>query len=137
MPKYVVGTVDQIPPGDRKLVEVRGRPIAIFNLDGDFFGILNRCPHQGASLCKGQIVGLVESDEPGTYNFSRQNEIIRCPWHGWEFDIRTGKSRCEPDKIKATQYSVTVNDEKQLADEDYVTETFDVKVEGQYLVVTV
>ena len=45
--------------------------------------------------------------------------------------------RCEPDKIKATQYPVTVNDEKQLADEDYVTETFDVKVEGQYLVVTV
>ena len=128
MPKYVVGTVDQIPPGDRKLVEIRGRPITIFNLDGDFFGILDR---------KGQSVGLGESDEPGTYNFSRQNEIIRCPWHGWEFDIRTGKSRCEPDKIKATQYPGTVNDEKQLADEDYVTETFDVKVEGQYLVVTV
>lgn len=137
MPKYVIGKVEQIPPGKRKLVEIRGRQIAIFNLNGDFFGILDRCPHQGASLCKGQIVGLVESEEPGEYKFSRQNEIIRCPWHGWEFDIRTGRSRCEPGKIRATLYPVTVNDKDQLTDGEYVTETFDVDVEGQYLVITV
>ena len=137
MPKYVIGKVEQIPPGNRKLVEIRGRQIAIFNLNGDFFGILDRCPHQGASLCKGQIVGLVESEEPGEYKFSRQNEIIRCPWHGWEFDIRTGRARCEPSKIRATQYPVTVNDKDQLTDGEYITETFDVDVEGQYLVITV
>ncbi len=137
MPKYVIGKVEQIPPGNRKLVEIRGRQIAIFNLNGDFFGILDRCPHQGASLCKGQIVGLVESEEPGEYKFSRQNEIIRCPWHGWEFDIRTGRSRCEPSKFRATQYPVTVNDKDQLTDGEYITETFDVDVEGQYLVITV
>ena len=137
MPKYVIGKVEQIPPGNRKLVEIRGRQIAIFNLNGDFFGILDRCPHQGASLCKGQIVGLVESEEPGEYKFSRQNEIIRCPWHGWEFDIRAGRSRCEPSKIRATQYPVTVNDKDQLTDGEYITETFDVDVEGQYLVITV
>ena len=137
MPKYVIGKVEQIPPGNRKLVEIRGRQIAIFNLNGDFFGILDRCPHQGASLCKGQIVGLVESEEPGEYKFSRQNEIIRCPWHGWEFDIRTGRSRCEPSKIRATQHPVTVNDKDQLTDGEYITETFDVDVEGQYIVITV
>ena len=54
MPKYVIGTVEQIPPGNRKLVEIRGRQIAIFNLNGDFFGILDRCPHQGASLAEGK-----------------------------------------------------------------------------------
>ena len=137
MPKYVIGTVEQIPPGNPKLVEIRGRQIAIFNLNGDFFGILDRCPHQGASLCRGQIVGLVESEEPGEYKFSRHNEIIRCPWHGWEFDIRTGRSRCELSKIRATQYPVTVNDKDQLTDGEYITETFDVDVEGQYLVITV
>ena len=106
MSKYVVAAANEILPGQRKLVNVRGRPILIFNLDGDYFGILDRCPHQGASLCKGQLVGLVESDRPGQYNFTRSNEIIRCAWHGWEFDIRTGKSRCEPEKIKATQYNI-------------------------------
>jgi len=137
MPKYVVGSIDEIPPGERKLVEVRGRPIVIFNLGGDYFGILDRCPHQGASLCKGQLVGLVEASEPGKYKFSRRNEIVRCPWHGWEFDIRTGKSQCEPDKVKATQYSVNVSDGKQVIEESYVTETFDVSTEGKYIIVNV
>ena len=55
MSKHVVATVNEIPPGARKLVTVRGRSIAVFNLGGEFFGLLNRCPHQGGSLCEGQI----------------------------------------------------------------------------------
>ena len=128
MAKYVVAAANEILPGQRKLVNVRGRPILIFNLDGDYFGILDRCPHQGASLCKGQLVGLVESDRPGQYNFTRSNEIIRCAWHGWEFDIRTGKSRCEPEKIKATQYNIDTKTGSEVIEEAYETETFDVAI---------
>ena len=135
MSKYVVAAASEILPGQRKLVNVRGRPILIFNLDGDYFGILDRCPHQGASLCKGQLVGLVESDRPGQYNFTRNNEIIRCAWHGWEFDIRTGKSRCEPEKIKATQYNINTKTGSEIIEEDYEAETFDVAVEDNYVVV--
>ena len=136
MSKYVVATADEILPGERKLVNVRGRPILIFNLDGDYFGILDRCPHQGASLCKGKLVGLVEADRPGQYNFTRNNEIIRCAWHGWEFDIRTGKSRCEPEKIKATQYNVETKIGSDIIEEAYETETFDVAVEDNYVIVS-
>ena len=135
MSKYVVAAANEILPGQRKLVNVRGRPILIFNLDGDYFGILDRCPHQGASLCKGQLVGLVESDRPGQYNFTRNNEIIRCAWHGWEFDIRTGKSRCEPEKIKATQYNINTKTGSEIIEEAYEAETFDVVVEDNYVVV--
>ena len=135
MSKYVVAAADEILPGERKLVNVRGRPILIFNLDGDYFGILDRCPHQGASLCKGKLVGLVEADRPGQYNFTRNNEIIRCAWHGWEFDIRTGKSRCEPEKIKATRYNVETKIGSDIIEEAYETETFDVAVEGNYVIV--
>ena len=135
MSKYVVAAADEILPGERKLVNVRGRPILIFNLDGDYFGILNRCPHQGASLCKGKLVGLVEADRPGQYNFTRNNEIIRCAWHGWEFDIRTGKSRCEPEKIKATQYNVETKIGSDIIEETYEAETFDVAVEDNYVIV--
>mgnify|MGYP001228019240 CR=1 FL=1 len=133
MSKYVVAAANEILPGQRKLVNVRGRPILIFNLDGDYFGILDRCPHQGASLCKGQLVGLVESDRPGQYNFTRNNEIIRCAWHGWEFDIRTGKSRCEPEKIKATQYNINTKTGSEIIEEAYEAETFNVSVEDNYV----
>ena len=137
MPKYVVAPVEDIPPGGRKLFEVRGRPIVIFNLDGEYFGMLDRCPHQGGSLCDGQLIGLVESSQPGEYNFSRQNEIVRCPWHGWEFDIRTGQSMCEPDRIKATQYDVGVEAGAVVAEGPYEAVTFDVTVEDRYVVVEV
>src|SRR5579872_7618086 len=81
MSKHVVATVAEIPPGQRKLVTVRGRSIAVFNLDGEFFGLFNRCPHQGGPMCEGILTGLIESDEPGHYQYSRKGEILRCPWH--------------------------------------------------------
>ena len=137
MPKYVVAPVEDIPPGGRKLVDVRGRPIVIFNLGGEYFGMLDRCPHQGGSLCDGQLIGLVESSQPGEYNFSRQNEIVRCPWHGWEFDIRTGQSMCEPDRIKATQYDVDVEAGATVTEGPYEAVTFDVTVDDRYVVVEV
>src|SRR4029077_6188049 len=86
--KHVVAATSEIPPGGRKLVTADGRAIVVFNLGGEFFALSNRCPHRGGSLCPGNLTRLVLSDEPGEYNYPRHGEIIRCPWHSWEFDIR-------------------------------------------------
>src|SRR3954465_11928726 len=53
MARHVVAAVDDVPPGGRKLVQVNGRAIVVFNLDGEFFALNNRCPHRGGSLCHG------------------------------------------------------------------------------------
>src|SRR3546814_4994960 len=90
MARHVVSKVGDIPDGGQELVTVKGREIVIFNVSGEYFALLNRCPHEGASLACGARVGLVQSDEPGTFSFSRAGEFVRCPWHGWEYDIRTG-----------------------------------------------
>ena len=90
MSKHVVAAVAELPPGGRKLVTVKGRPVAVFNLGGEFFGLMNRCPHQGAALCAGDLTGLMTADTPGEYRMSRPGEIIRCPWHGWEFHLSDG-----------------------------------------------
>ena len=132
MSKHVVASVRELPPGSRKLVTVKGRPIAIFNIGGEYFGLLDRCPHQGGSLCGGKLIGLVEASKPGEYNYSRQGEILRCPWHGWEFDVRTGQSRCDPERFKAKSYDVAVEPGERL-----VAETFPVTVEEEYVVVDV
>ena len=137
MSKHVVATVGEIPPGQRKLVTIRGRQIAVFNLDGEFFGLFNRCLHQGGPMCEGILTGLIESDEPGDYRYSRKGEILRCPWHGWEFDVRTGQSYCEPDKIKARKFDVSLTEGSSIVEGPYVAETFPVAVEGHYVVVTV
>ena len=135
MAKHVVAVMDEIPPGGRKLVEVKGRAIVIFNVGGEYFALNNRCPHKGGSLCQGRLTGLVESTEPGSYRYSRRGEIIRCPWHGWEFDIRTGRSRCDPQTLRARNYAVSVQPGAELVEGQYVAETFPVSVQDNYIVI--
>jgi 3-phenylpropionate/trans-cinnamate dioxygenase ferredoxin subunit len=135
MTRHVVAKAEDIPPGERKLVTVRGRQIAVFNVDGEYLAILDRCPHQGGSLCQGKLVGLVESDGPGRYHYQRKGEIVRCPWHGWEFDLRTGKSYCDPMRTWVKTYATSVEAGTQTLEGPYVTETFEIREEESYLVI--
>lgn len=161
--RYVVGTVDDIPPGSRKVILVNGREIGVFNVNGEYFAVLNRCPHQGGPLCSGRQTGFLVAPTPGDYQMSRSGEVIRCPWHGWEFDLRTGQSWCEPAKVRVRKYDVSVESGETLvaavvddpADTPeepeqpdptippglvkgpYKAETFPVLIQQQYVVVDV
>lgn len=161
--RYIVGTVDDIPPGSRKVILVNGREIGVFNVNGEYFAVLNRCPHQGGPLCSGRQTGFLVAPTPGDYQLSRPGEVIRCPWHGWEFDLRTGQSWCEPSKVRVRRYDVSVESGDTLvaavadepdnaepaADEHdplvppglvkgpYKAETFPVSIQQQYVVVDV
>jgi len=143
--KFVVASVDEIPPGGRKIVDVNSRSIGVFNLNGDYFALLNRCPHQGGPLCNGELWSAVEGDTPGEYRSSRTGEIVACPWHGWEFDIRTGQSWCDPERLRVRVFDVEMEHGAALVGAapptggrirgPYVAETYPVSVEGDYLVV--
>jgi nitrite reductase/ring-hydroxylating ferredoxin subunit len=133
--KYVVAKADEIPRGGRKIVTIKGRSVGIFNLQGEFFGVLNHCPHQGGALCEGALTGLLQSSGPGDYVYSRRGEILRCPWHGWEFDIRTGRSYCDPARIRTKAYPVQTAAGKAVIEGPYVAETVPVRIEEEYLVV--
>ena len=135
MPKHVVAEVADIPAGGRKVVSVKGRPVVIFNLDGEFFGLLDRCPHQSAELSRGISTGIATSDEPGLATCSRPGEFIRCPWHGWEFDVKTGQSYCDPKKFRVRPYTVTVEPGEAVVKGPYVAETFAVQIENNYVVI--
>jgi hypothetical protein len=72
MSRHVVATVDEIKPGHSKLVTVKGREIGLFNVNGRFHALANRCPHAGGALCQGEIVGLPQSAGPGDYRIVRR-----------------------------------------------------------------
>ena len=137
MSRHVVASVGEIAPGASKLVTVKGREIGVFNIKGEFFALANKCPHEGAALCRGKLVGLALSDEPGQYRLTRQGELLKCPWHGWEFDVRTGQSYCEPERIQVRSYPVEVAEGQRVVQGPYVAETVPVSVEEQYVVVDV
>ncbi len=124
--KFVVGKVDEIPPGGRKIVRIAGRSIGVFNVGGEFYAIRNRCPHQGAALCEGKLWGVLRSDVPGQFEYDGTKEIIACISHGWEFSLKTGQSWCDPQKLRVRAYQVSAEEptmigpEMPMADADIV-----------------
>jgi nitrite reductase/ring-hydroxylating ferredoxin subunit len=137
--KYVVARAEEIPPGGRKVLDVAGRSIGVFNLDGEYFALRNRCPHQGGALCDGKLWGVLKASRPGQFEYSRSREILTCPWHGWEFHVRTGQSWCDPVRLRVKRYDVSVESLEPpapgMVKGPYVVETYPVTVEGEYVVV--
>lgn len=142
----VVATADEIAPGDRKVVEVDGRSIGIFNVAGEYFALRNSCPHAGGPLCKGVLSGFVVSREPGEYEYIRRGEFLRCPWHQWEYDIRTGQSWFDPSKTRVRRYEAHTTKGSDLLTEEaelvraglqkgpYTADTYPVSSDGEYVV---
>jgi nitrite reductase/ring-hydroxylating ferredoxin subunit len=137
MSRYVVATVDEIAPGSCKLATIKGREIGVFNVAGAFYAIANRCPHAGGPMCRGTVGPLVRSTVPGEYRLERDGEFLRCPWHGWEFDIKTGQSWCDPSRIALKTYAAKAEPGTEVVKGPYVAETFKVNVEKDYVVVEV
>ncbi|GAA3407482.1 Rieske (2Fe-2S) protein [Paenibacillus hodogayensis] len=111
MPVHFVMNVGDIPEGGHVVVNVEGREIGVYRLDEQYYAIHNHCPHLGAPLCAGAICGTNLPSDVFAYQFGRKGEIVRCPWHGWEFDIKTGKSLFS-DKVRTRSYKVEVCDGK-------------------------
>ena len=109
MAKHVVAKVDEIPPGGRKIVRLEGREVGIFNLDGRFHALKSACPHQGARVCLGRVVGTTMPSEVAEFSYGLEGRILRCPWHSWEFDITTGQSVFDPE-VRLKTYPVEVAD---------------------------
>jgi len=91
---------DDLDPGQCKVVEVEGKTLAIFNVDGSFYAVDNTCLHRGGPLGEGELDG----------------KIVTCPWHGWQYDVATGsnvnnpaaKVTCFPVKVEGTSVFVEV-----------------------------
>ena len=101
------------------LVTVDGEDVVLYRRGSEIFALGNECPHQGGNLCDGWIEG----------------DILSCPLHGWEFDVRTGRSWCDPKRMRLMNYAVTVEPGARLVEGPYVAETFPVTVEDEYVVV--
>ena len=95
MAKHVVAKVDEIPLGERKIVALNGRSIGVFNVQGTFYALRNRCPHQGGPLCEGQLSGFATAEVPGKYEYTRKGEILRhADYRGCARPGCRTKSRC-------------------------------------------
>lgn len=108
--RHRIAAVDEFPEdGSRVLVEVDGVEVGVFRIDGEFHAVLNLCVHQGGPLCEGELRGRYEVDDDGwEWIFDPVERNVVCPWHGWKYDVTTGRN---------------------IDDERYTVPTFEVEVE--------
>ncbi len=105
-----VGTVDEVRHDGCRIVEVDGRRIGVISVGREFFAISDKCPHMGASICAGSLSGTLMASGPHEYVYGMDDRVVRCPWHGWEFDLETGRSLLEPRRSGLRTYRVTEDD---------------------------
>jgi 3-phenylpropionate/trans-cinnamate dioxygenase ferredoxin subunit len=130
MNRHAVCPAAEIPVGGRKIVELAGKSVGIFNVHAKFHAVLNLCPHQRAPLCEGKITGTTTSGAVGDYQWERDGEVLRCPWHGWEFDVTTGQSVFDPEMVRTRIYRTELGPE--LPSE---VSTFRTEIEADWVVV--
>lgn len=111
MQRFVVCKVSDLAPGERRIVSLAGLSIGLFNLDGHYVAVHNRCPHKGGALCEGPLTGTTVPVRDTEYVYGHDGHILRCAWHGWEFDIATGRALVDP-RLRARTYPVTVEGEE-------------------------
>jgi nitrite reductase (NADH) small subunit len=87
-----VASISELSVGSSKTVEVQGKVIALFNVGGRIYALDNTCLHQGGPLGEGRLEG----------------EVVTCPWHMWEFNVRTGEKVGEP-SLRVATYPVQVD----------------------------
>lgn len=108
--KHAICPVDELQPGDRIFEEVDGVELAVFNVNGEYVAVVNYCIHQSGPLCEGPLTGTTAGDpEKWEYDWVKEGEILTCPWHGWEFDLRSGTCLSDP-QYRLLTYDVCVEE---------------------------
>jgi nitrite reductase (NADH) small subunit len=105
MERHVVAPAESFSPGSTLIVELGGREIGLFNHEGKLYALRNACPHHGAPLCRGMITGRMVPSDAHVYEYSAE-PVLRCPWHGYEFDLEDGRSKLHPDSLRVKAYRV-------------------------------
>ena len=107
--RYFVCDADALAPGERIVRDFDGLSIGVFNVDGRLYALHNRCPHRGGALCLGPVTGTAIADAGFRFVYGREGELVRCAWHGWEFEIASGRSLVDP-RIRAKTFPVELED---------------------------
>ncbi len=112
-----VGAVGDFPAARPRRVVVDGRALVIVRRADSFFALRDTCAHQGARLSAGRVTGTTLPCAVGApVQYGRQGEILRCPWHGWEYDLTSGVSIADPDRARVRSYPVRLQGDRVIVD---------------------
>lgn len=109
-PAHRIGALGDFP--DRKVVpaDVDGRTVGVLRRGDEVFAFANRCPHHGAPMCHAQVSGTMRPSERNEYDYDLEGYIVKCPWHAYEFDVRSGTAMGDIMKSRLVVFQTEVRD---------------------------
>ncbi len=114
-----VGAVADFQPGVVRRVHVNGRALALVRAGDDFFALRDVCAHQGARLSAGRLGGVARAPTVGgEVVYESAGRVLQCPWHGWSYDVTSGRSLFDPDRVRVRTYPVRVEGDRVVVDLD-------------------
>ena len=109
--EHKVGQVSDIPEEGGLSIDIAGRPIGVFKVGHKIYAIKNLCPHKRAPLARGTVEGtMLPTPCAGEYRFGMEGQVLKCPWHGWEFDIETGNCLVGVSDSRVKTYPVSIRE---------------------------
>jgi nitrite reductase (NADH) small subunit len=90
--RHRIGAREDFPQGEFRLVELGGRTIAVVCTSKGLFAVRDKCPHMGAPLSHGKVGGAFLPCGRDALEYGLEDQVVRCPWHNWEFDLGTGEA---------------------------------------------
>jgi nitrite reductase/ring-hydroxylating ferredoxin subunit len=82
------------------------REVAVVRVENQLFAVFNRCPHQQAPLSRGRVAGAPAAGPVGEFVYEPGVYVLRCPWHHYEFDLRSGRCLADPQRLRVACYEV-------------------------------
>ena len=114
MTEHKIADTDELSDGSRVVTELEGREVAVFRVDDEFHAVANYCVHQAGPLCEGELTGRTSrSETEWAYDDTAKNVV--CPWHGWVFDVTTGRN-VQDERYAVPTYDVDVRDGEVFVD---------------------
>lgn len=114
MGEHVITDASDLDNGDRLVTELEGREVGIFKIDGEFYAYTSWCAHQSGPICGGSVGGTWQAtydQESGETDrqWTMDGQAIRCPWHNWEYDLKSGECLSKPG-IRLPEHDVRIED---------------------------
>lgn len=111
----VIGALSDFPVGEMTIVDVAGIEVGVYHAsDGSLRAVRNVCPHYAAPICRGTVSGTMVPSAPGTFEYGRDEQVLRCPWHGFEYDLSTGDPLYNATRGRLRTYDVTVRTDDRV-----------------------
>lgn len=114
MSRIEVAPAEDFEEGDREIVDVDGTEVGVIRYGGEFYALSNVCLHDGGPVCTGRVHERLEAEHVGAgkpldWSYSDDQVVVSCPWHGWTYDVETGRHLGKADLVLPT-YDVEIDD---------------------------